>query len=176
MKYCENTHQNRKYVIRRINSSSPSSPRKRKRKQVYDGHVRIALVKAWEIFDFPCGQRLEPMLKEQVDNLRELRELLIPGEVAEKLKKISPKTIDRALKHQKQVLHRERKYHRGNNPLIYQEVPIKAGGWDRSLVGQVQIDLVLHCGSSASGLFINSLSVVDIATGWWEAEGIMGSG
>jgi len=108
--------------------------------------------------------------------LRDLGELLIPDKVAEKLKKIAPATIDRKLRHQKQVLHRERKHHRGNNPLIYQEVPIKAGGWDRSLVGQLQIDLVLHCGSSASGLFINSLSVVDIATGWWEAEAIMGSG
>jgi len=172
--YCQN--QNRKYVIRKINSPIPSAPKKRKREEIYDGHVRTALVKVWEIFDYPCGQRLEPILKKQVDNLRELGELLIPDEVAEKLKKISPATIDRKLRHQKQVLHRERKHHRGNNPLIYQEIPIKAGGWDRSLVGQVQIDLVLHCGSSASGLFINSLSVVDIATGWWEAEAIMGSG
>ena len=174
--YCQNTGQNRKYVIRKINSPIPSAPKKRKREEIYDGHVRTALVKVWEIFDYPCGQRLEPILKKQVDNLRELGELLIPDEVAEKLKKISPATIDRKLRHQKQVLHRERKHHRGNNPLIYQEIPIKAGGWDRSLVGQVQIDLVLHCGSSASGLFINSLSVVDIATGWWEAEAIMGSG
>jgi hypothetical protein len=172
--YCQNTGQNRKYVIRRINSSIPLVLRRKKRKQIYDGYVRVALVEAWKIFDYPCGQRLEPILKKQVDNLRDLGELLIPDEVAEKLKKIAPATIDRKLRHQKQVLHRERKYHRGNNPLIYQEVPIKAGGWDRSLVGQVQIDLVLHCGSSASGLFINSLSVVDIATGWWEAEAIMG--
>jgi len=174
--YCQNTGQNRKYVIRKINSPIPSAPKKRKREEIYDGHVRTALVKVWEIFDYPCGQRLEPILKKQVDNLRELGELLIPDEVAEKLKKISPATIDRKLGHQKQVLHRERKHRRGNNSLIYQEIPIKAGGWDRSLVGQVQIDLVLHCGSSASGLFINSLSVVDIATGWWEAEVIMGSG
>ncbi|MEA1964157.1 MAG: ISNCY family transposase [Candidatus Aerophobetes bacterium] len=174
--YCGNTHQNRKYVIRRINSSVSSSPEKRRRKNIYDGHVRIALVKAWEIFDYPCGQRLEPMLKKQVDNLRDWGELLIPDEVAEKLKRIASATIDRKLRHQKEVLHLKRKYHRSNNPLIYQEIPVKAGGWDRSLVGQVQIDLVLHCGSSASGLFINSLSVVDIATGWWEGEGIMGSG
>jgi len=174
--YCQNTGQNRKYAIRRINCPIPSAPEKRKREEIYDGHVRVALVKIWKIFDYPCGQRLVPMLKKQVDNLRDLGELLIPDEVAEKLKKIAPATIDRKLRHQKEVLHRERKHHRGNNLLIYQEIPIKAGGWDRSLVGQVQIDLVLHCGSSASGLFINSLSVVDIATGWWEAEAIMGSG
>jgi len=174
--YLRNTHQDRKYVIRKINSSLPLIPKKRRREVFYDGYVRAALAKIWEIFDYPCGQRLEPMLKSEVDRLRKFGELLIPDEVAEKLKIISPKTIDRKLKHQKEVLHRNRKYHRGNNPLIYQEIPVRAGDWDRSLVGQVQIDLVEHCGSSASGQFINSVSTVDIATGWWEGEGIMGRG
>jgi len=174
--YCQNTGQTRKYAIRKINSSFSSTPRKRRKKHIYDGHVRTALVKLWEIFDYPCGQRLEPMLKREVNRLRKFGELLIPDEVAEKLKKISPKTIDRALKHQKEVMHLKRKHHRGSNPLIYQKVPIKAGGWDRSLVGQVQIDLVEHCGQSASGLFINSVSCAEIATGWWEGEAVMGKG
>jgi len=171
--YCGNTHQNRKYIIGRINSSLfPLAPKKRRRENIYNGYVRAALVKVWKIFDYPCGQRLERILKKQVDNLRDWRELLIPDEIAEKLKKIAPATIDRKLRHQKEVLHLKRRHHQGNNPLIYQEIPVKAGGWDRSLVGQVQIDLVEHCGSSASGLFINSLSSVDIAGGWWEGEGI----
>ena len=94
----------------------------------------------------------------------------------EKLKKISPRTIDRALKHQRQVLHLNRKYHRKRNPLIYQRIPVKAGGWDRLLPGQIQIDLVEHCGQKASGVFVNSVSSCDVATGWWEGEGVMGSG
>ena len=174
--YCQNTGQTRKYAIRKINSSFPSIPKKRRKKHIYDGYVRTALVKLWKIFDYPCGQRLEPTLKREVHRLRKFGELLIPDEVAEKLKKISPKTIDRALKHQKEVMHLKRKHHQGNNPLIYQKVPIKAGGWDRSLVGQVQIDLVEHCGQSASGLFINSVSCAEIATGWWEGEAVMGKG
>ncbi|MEA1965395.1 MAG: hypothetical protein U9O41_09805, partial [Candidatus Aerophobetes bacterium] len=168
--YCKNTGQNRKYTIRKIRLSLPLHPKKRIRRQIYDGYVRAALAEAWEIFDYMCGQRFKPILKEQVDNLRERRELRISDEVAEKLKRISPKTIGRKLKHQKEVLRRKRKYHRVNNPLIYQKIPVRAGDWDRSLVGQVQIDLVEHCGSSASGQFINSVSTVDIATGWWEGE------
>lgn len=82
------------------------------------------------------------MLKKQVDNLREKGELVISDEVAQKLKKIAPATIDRKLRHQKEVLHIKRKYHRGNSPLIYQKIPVRAGGWDKSLVDQVQIDLV----------------------------------
>jgi len=61
--YLRNTHQNRKYVIRKINSPIPSTPKKRIREEIYDGYVRPALVKVWEIFDYPCGQRLAPSLK-----------------------------------------------------------------------------------------------------------------
>jgi len=55
--YCRNTHQNRKYVISKIHSFlSPSPRRRKKRKVIYDGYVRAALAKVWEIFDYPCGQ------------------------------------------------------------------------------------------------------------------------
>jgi len=175
--YCRNTSQNRKYVIRKINSCLSSEPKKgKKRKQIYDGYVREALSKIWEIFDYPCGQRLAPLLKTEVPRLRQLEEVFMSNEVAEKLERISPKTIDRALRHQKEVLHLRRKYHRKRNPLIYQKIPVKAGDWDRLLPGQVQIDLVEHCGRRASGLFINTVSSCDVATGWWEGEGVMGSG
>jgi len=126
--YCRNTHQDRKHVIRKINSHNSSVPEKRIKKHIYDGYVKAALAKAWEIFYYPCGQRLEPMLKEQVNNLRNLREFVISDEVTEKLKRIAPATIDRELRHQKEVLHRNRKHHRGNNPLIYQEPHFSADG------------------------------------------------
>ncbi|MBA7679642.1 hypothetical protein ES703_87941 [subsurface metagenome] len=175
--YCSNTHQNRKYAIRRIRSHISLVPKRRGgKKVVYDSYVRAPLVKIWEIFDYPCGQRFAPLLRTEVDRLRQLEEIVIPHEVAEKLKKISPRTIDRALKHQRQVLHLNRKYHRKRNPLIYQRIPVKAGGWDRLLPGQIQIDLVEHCGQKASGLFVNTVSSCDVATGWWEGEGVMGSG
>ncbi len=174
--YCKNTGQNRKYVIRKIRSPFHRIPKKRKRASIYDGPVRSALVRVWEIFDFLCGQRLKTLLKEEVDRLRRQRELLCSDEVAEKLKKIAPATIDRKLKHQREVLHLQRKRHQKRNPLIYQQVPIKAGGWDRSLPGQVQIDLVEHCGESAAGLFVNTVSSCDIALGWWEGGAILGSG
>jgi transposase InsO family protein len=39
----------------------------------------------------------------------------------------------------------------------------------------VQIDLVEHCGQSASGLYGNTVSCADVAFGWWEGEAILGS-
>jgi len=175
--YCGNTCQNRKYVIRKIRSPISLTVKRRGGKEIiYDGYVKAALAKVWDIFDEPCGQRLAPLLKTEINRLRQQEEIFVSNEVAEKLKRISPRTIDRALKHQKQALHLNRKYRQKRNPLIYQKIPVKAGGWDRTLPGQVQVDLVEHCGSSASGPYENTLSCAEIAFGWWEGEGVLGSG
>ncbi len=37
-----------------------------------------------------------------------------------------------------------------------------------------QTDLIEHCGQSARGEYINTVSNTDIATGWWGGEGILG--
>ena len=132
--------------------------------------------KVWDIFDEPCGQRLAPLLKTEVDRLGQQEEIFISNEVAEKLKRISPRSIDRALRPQKQALHLNRKYRQKRNPLIYQRIPVKAGGWDRHLPGQIQVDLVEHCGSSACGYYANTVSTYDVAFGWWEGEVVLGSG
>jgi hypothetical protein len=88
--FCKNTGQNRKYVISRINSSFSSRPEKRrKRERIYDGYVKAALAKVWDIFDEPCGQRLAALLKTEVDRLRQQEEIFITNEVAEKFKRIS---------------------------------------------------------------------------------------
>jgi hypothetical protein len=86
------------------------------------------------------------------------------------------RTIDRALKRQKEALHLNRKYRQKRNPLIYQMISVKAGGWDRNLPGQVQVDLVEHCGGLAYGLYGNTVSSCDVAFGWWEGEAVLGSG
>jgi len=176
--YCRNTNQNRKYVIRKINSSFSSKPKKRKKRgHIYDGYVTAALAKIWEIFDYPCGQRLAPSLKTEVSRLRQLEEIIIPNEVAKRLEKISPATIDRKLKHQRQVLHllRNRSSPKPSS-LLYKKIPIKLTEWDTSQVGFLEMDLVTHCGSSTRGLYICSLNTVEISSGWWEAEAVMGKG
>ncbi len=73
---------NQKYLIRKLRPGNNLNPRpRRRRKETYDGYVRAALARIWEIFDYPCGQRLEPLLKAEVERLRALGELSIPDEV-----------------------------------------------------------------------------------------------
>lgn len=150
---------------------------RRSRKVIYSHEVVAALARCWEIFDHPCGQRLAPLLPLEVERLRRLKELSCTDAVAAKLSAISPSTVDRVLHHTKEVERMKRKYHKKIHPLLYQKVPVKVfADQDRSTRGNIQIDCVEHCGASASGEFINTLSTTDIAMGWWEGEAFMGRG
>jgi hypothetical protein len=174
--YCCNTGQARKYVIRRIQPGVDLRPRQRKkRRETYDGEVKAALVKVWEIFDYSCGQRLKSILETEVERLRSLGELKVSDEVALKLEGISSATIDRKLRHQREVLHLLRSKG-GPKPgsLLKQKIPIRLTDWDTSVVGYVEMDLVIHCGSSTLGEYINTLSTTEVSSGWWEGEAIIG--
>jgi len=168
----------RKYLIKKLKPKSnlDKLPGERKRrKSYYDNRVKTALVKCWRIFDYPCGQRLEPLLKTATERLRKLGELNCSDKTADKLKTISFRTIDEKLKHQKEVERQKRKYHKKIHPLLYQKIPVKVSfEQDRTKSGNIQIDLVEHCGSSAAGEYINTLSNTDICFGWWEGEAVMG--
>lgn len=38
----------------------------------------------------------------------------------------------------------------------------------------MEADLVVHCGSSTLGEYINTVSSTDVSSGWWEGEAIKG--
>jgi hypothetical protein len=127
----------------------------------------ILVVKGWRL-------SLKPGMAER---LKELGEMNCSKEVLDKLRKISAKTIDRKLKHQKEIERIRKKYQKKVHPLLYQKIPVKLSDeWDRSQLGNIQTDLIEHCGQSARGEYINTISNTDIATGWWEGEAIMGRG
>ena len=87
------TRLNRKVLIRKLAHPPKPNPGQRgPRKATYGAEVTTALVKVWEIFDYPCGQRLAPALKEQVERLRQAKELRCSEEVAGKLKRIDRKS------------------------------------------------------------------------------------
>lgn len=173
--YCGNTGQSRKYVITKIHSPDFHPRQRKRRKETYDGQVKAALAKIWEIFDYPCGQRLKPVLEIEVDRLRGFGELMVSDEVALKLKMMSSATIDRKLKHQREFLHLSRSKG-GPKPgyILKQKIPVKLTEWDTSIVGYSEIDMVVHCGSSTVGEYVNTLSTTEISSGWWEGEAIMG--
>jgi len=48
--------------------------------------------------------------------------------------------------------------------------------WEEQRPGFVEIDLVAHCGTSTAGHYLNTLNMVDVATGWTEPIGVWGKG
>jgi hypothetical protein len=174
------TQMDRKYIIKKLSPKTrwQKQPRKVSSKAPeYGSDLIYPLVQLWDIFDEPCGQRLEPLIKVELDRLRDFEEIFVSNEQAQKLKKMSAKTIDRLLEHEKSVRLIEAKYAKKNNPLLYQKIPTKlTDEWDRTISGQIQIDGVEHCGRSAAGEYLNTISHTDIASHWWEGEAVMGKG
>ena len=173
--YCLNTGQNRKYVIRKIHQIAFREPTPRKKRVRHYGYeVQDALWKIWKIFDGPCGQRLQPLLETEVARLRDLGELRISDKTYKKLLSISSATIDRLLRPKKEGWKLQRRYGNRKAGLIAQRIPLRLTDWDTECVGYVEMDLVFHCGSSTAGEFISSLATLEISSGWWEAEAVMG--
>lgn len=171
------TRLNRKVLIRKLAHPAPlpASPKRRRRGKRYGAEVKAPLARVWEVFDYPCGQRLVPILRAQVDRLRALGELHCGERVAELLNRLSAKTADRLLAHERQVRHLKRVRRAPVHPLLYQRVPVKLPSeWERDQVGNLQVDFVVHCGRSTAGEYLHTLSAVDIASGWWEGEAQMG--
>src|SRR3989339_477982 len=72
--YCRNTGQDRKYSIKKFRYKIKlKNPEDRKKKtEIYDNSIKPTLVKLWEIFDYPCGQRLKTLIKDELEKLRNL--------------------------------------------------------------------------------------------------------
>jgi len=168
---------NRKVLIRKLAHPPlpPAGKRTRTRAKTYGAEVKAVLAQVWEMFGYPCGQRLAAILREQVDPLRKLGELRCDDAVASLLKKVSPRTLDRLLAHERSVKQPRLPRRDPVHPLMYQRVPVKLPNeWDREELGNLQLDFVLHGGGSTAGQFVHTFSTVDIASGWWEGEPQMG--
>ena len=173
--YCRNTGMARKSVLRKIASLlKGESPPRKQRRPMYGRPVRVALETLWEIFDRPCGQRLKPLVEEELKRLRSLGELKVDEKTAHQLQRVSSATIDRLLTTKKTEWIAQRRYGRVGGNLIAKKIPLKMTDWDLRQVGFLEMDLVLHCGASTAGEYAHSLSALEIGSAWWEGEAVMG--
>lgn len=150
----------------------------RKKPKYYGNEVKAALEKLWEIFDFPCGKRLKSNLKLEILSmlLRE-GEICLSDEVMTKLLKISPPSIDRCLEYAKKTRGPNVLKKSKSNPILFDMILTKTSNeFDRTVIGNIQMDHVEHCGSNKGGDYVCSLSSVDIAFGWFEGEAMINMG
>jgi hypothetical protein len=136
-----------------------------------------ALKIAWEASDRLCSKRFQPFLPELVRILKRGGEISISEEGEGELSRVSASTIDRVLR----ALRAKPKRHGLSTTkpatMLKNAIPLKTfGEWSEAKPGFIEVDLVAHCGESVEGFYLNTLSAVDVATGWYEPVAVWGKG
>src|SRR5246127_1516551 len=170
---CWTTDWHRKHAVRalrrRVVNKAVETPAPRKRKRRYGGTIKDALTALWEASDRVCGKRLVAMIPTLVPALAQHGRLqLSEGEQAQ-LHTVSAATIDRMLGDVKVAAAGGRRRRAGFYSAIRREVPIRTfNDWKDPVPGFCEVDMVAHGGTSVAGSFIQTLTMVDVATGWTE--------
>ena len=168
----------RKAAIRLLHrGNSSGTKRKRGRPPRYIGAVADALRVAWEATDRLCSKRLHPFLPELVKVLRRHGETSMTAEVGARLCQMSPSSIDRLLRPWRRLGGRRPLTTTKPGSWLKNSIPIRTfADWQENRPGFLEVDLVPHCGESAEGFYLTTLSTVDIATGWSECVEVWGKG
>ncbi len=166
------------YVGRRDKRNKELRLRKRKRNRIYGEDVLNVLVYLWQLSDFICGKRLVPYIREVLPHLKKqsIGNLYIDKDIEEKLLRISPATVDRLLRKEKEkyrLIKRRGLSHTKPGTLLKHSIPIRTfADWNEKELGFVEVDLVGHDGGILRGDFIYSLDVTDVYSGWTETEAV----
>jgi hypothetical protein len=165
----------RKHAIRVLGQEPlRKKNKKRGRKKTYQGEVVVALEQIWEICGRICSKRLHPFLPEMVKVLERCGQLQLPVDIKALLLKMSRSSIDRCL-----VTIRRQARPRGLSTtkpgtLLKKAIPVRIyTPWDEEKPGFLEIDLVAHCGETTEGQFVNTLTCVDVSTGWTECLAVI---
>ena len=147
--------------------------RQRQRGRKYGPEVDDALRVLHRAYDGICAERLTPNLPAYAAKLAAHGHLRLTPVLEEQLRNISISTVRRRL----QRLHQDEPRHRRRPPgprnRLLAGVPTERISCFETQPGHFEVDLVHHCGDSASGEYVHTLHLVDVATGWslWTPEG-----
>jgi len=150
-------------------------PSNRKGKRIYTDEVITVLRLIWTFFWYKCGKILAPLMRQQMTYIAKWPAFAITEEIAEKLKKISPATIDRYLKKDKADLKLKGKSHTKPMKSLKNRIPIRTfySSEERKTPGFWQTDTVHHCGQATYGHYLLSLTATDVASGWLELRPLL---
>lgn len=159
-------------LLRREHAVDRSRPRPGRR--IYDEAVREALVVLWEAGDRICGKRLKPLIPLLVPAMERHGHLALDEVVRIRLGKISAATIDRVLAPVRADGSGSQRRRNAHSSAVRRSVPIRTfADWNDPVPGYMEADLVAHSGPSASGSFVQTLTLTDVATGWTECAALL---
>jgi hypothetical protein len=170
---CATTGWHRKHAVRAlrqhqtVSEADAGAPRERKRR--YGATIKDALTALWEASDRVCGKRLKVMIPTLLPALERNDRLKLDTADRDRVLAISAASIDRQLGEVKLAASGGKRRRAGFSSAIRREVPIRTfNDWKNPPPGFCEVDMVAHGGTSVAGSFIQTLTMVDIATGWTE--------
>jgi len=145
-------------------------PGNRKGRPVYGDEVIGSLRKVWAFFWYKCGKILAPLLRQQIACIASWPAFVITPEIAGKLARISPATIDRRLGKDRAALALRGKSLTKPGDSLKSRIPIRTfyTSEERRKPGFWQIDTVHHCGHATNGQYLHTLTATDVFSGWVE--------
>jgi len=167
---CKVTGWHRKHAVRSLANRPAAGPEApRQRASIYDVVVKDALTALWEASDRICGKRLKVMIPTLLPALERHGRLNLGAADRALVLAISAATIDRLLADTKIAAAGGKRRRVGFYSAIRREVPIRTfNDWADPPPGFCEMDMVAHGGTSVAGSFIQTLTMVDVATGWTE--------
>jgi hypothetical protein len=168
------TLQDRKTLIRRMRSNLKRKSRKTQRGRTYGAEVDDALRVIYESLDYVCAERLTPNLVWMAKQLAAHGEMEVTPALLEQLGRISVSTVRRRLAQMRQDQPRLPRKGPEQANRVARDIPMRRIPWHERQPGHFEVDLVHHCGPSASGEYVHTLQLIDVATGWSERVAILG--
>jgi hypothetical protein len=168
------TELHRKSLIRLMGGDLTHQSRRRERGRTYRTPVDDALRVIAESLDYICAERLTPNLVWMAEHLEKHGEMTVSDELLEQLGHISASSVQRILDRLQQDERRLPRKGPERAHQVIREVPMKRIPWDERQPGHFEVDLVHHCGPSASGEYMHTVQMIDVATGWSERVAVLG--
>ena len=167
---CATTGWHRKHAVRALRQRKAATrDDTRERRRRYDATSKNALTALWEASDRVCGKRLKVMIPTLLPALERNGRLKLDELDRGRVLAVSAATIDRMLRDVKVAASGGKRRRAGFYSAIRREVPIRTfNDWNSPPPGFCEVDMVAHGGTSVAGSFIQTLTMVDVATGWTE--------
>ncbi len=167
----------RKSLLRLLHGDLHRKPRRRQRGPTYTQATRQVIQACAEALDYPCAERLQPVLLATARSLARHGHVALSPETQAQLQKVSVSTVRRIVgpvRRQAARLAAPRRPPRKPST-VARAVPQSMIPAQVAAPGQIEGDTVFHNGGVASGLFAYSLCWTDVFSGWVATQATLGN-
>ena len=167
----------RKSLIRLLGGDLRRKKRTRQRGPTYTPETQSAIRLCAEALDFPCAERLKPMLSATAQHLARHERLSLTPKIAQQLEQVSVSTVRRIVGPVRQQATRLASSRRPPRPrsAVSRAVPVSTIPAHVATPGYLEGDTVFHNGGVGEGLFAYSLCCSDVYSGWVATRATLGN-